>query len=86
MLNMDKLSQDTKKKLHFWWLITLIVCIIATYYYMKSKAADNYKTILRITSQNCNLETVKFSVKNLLDTDTHMPKLTALHYAAEGDI
>ncbi len=53
---------------------------------MKSKAADNYKTILRIASQNCNLETVKFSVKNLLDTDTHMPKLTELHYAAEGDI
>ncbi|QXF95209.1 ankyrin repeat domain protein [Wolbachia phage WO] len=81
---MDKLGQDTKNKLHFWWLIAVIVCIIATYSYMKAKAADNYKTILRIASQNCNLEIVKFSVKNLLDIGTHMPKLTALHYAAEG--
>ncbi|OCA06234.1 putative ankyrin domain protein ank12 [Wolbachia endosymbiont of Trichogramma pretiosum] len=68
---MDKLSQDTKNKLRFWWLITVIVCIIVT---------------LRIASQNCDLEIVKFSVKNLLDTDTHMPKLTALHHAAEGNV
>ncbi|AGJ99849.1 MULTISPECIES: ankyrin repeat domain-containing protein [unclassified Wolbachia] len=80
---MDKLGQDTKNKLHFWWLITLIVCIIATYSYMKAKAADNYKTILRIASQNCNLETVKFLVENLLDINVQIPKLTALHYAAE---
>ncbi|WMT84897.1 ankyrin repeat domain-containing protein [Wolbachia endosymbiont of Listronotus oregonensis] len=80
---MDKLGQDTKNKLHFWWLITVIVCIIATYSYMKAKAADNYKTILHIASQNCNLETVKFLVENLLDINVQIPKLTALHYAAE---
>ncbi|KAB2978033.1 MULTISPECIES: ankyrin repeat domain-containing protein [Wolbachia] len=80
---MDKLGQDTKNKLHFWWLIAVIVCIIATYSYMKAKAADNYKTILRIASQNCNLETVKFLVENLLDINVQIPKLTALHYAAE---
>ncbi|MFP3031875.1 MAG: ankyrin repeat domain-containing protein, partial [Wolbachia sp.] len=43
----------------------------------------NYKTILRIASQNCNLETVKFLVENLLDINVQIPKLTALHYAAE---
>ncbi|NGZ20105.1 MULTISPECIES: ankyrin repeat domain-containing protein [unclassified Wolbachia] len=80
---MDKLGQDTKNKLHFWWLITVIVCIIATYSYMKARAADNYKTMLRIASQNCNLETVKFLVENLLDINVQIPKLTALHYAAE---
>ncbi|WP_264337380.1 ankyrin repeat domain-containing protein [Wolbachia endosymbiont (group B) of Dolichovespula media] len=80
---MDKLGQDTKNKLHFWWLITVIVCIIATYSYMKARAADNYKTMLRIASQNCNLETIKFLVENLLDINVQIPKLTALHYAAE---
>ena len=82
---MDKLDQDTKNKLHFWWLIAVIVCIIATYSYMKAKAAGNYKTILRIASQNCNLDVVKFSVENLLSVNTRVPRLTALHCAAEGN-
>ncbi|WP_265015447.1 ankyrin repeat domain-containing protein [Wolbachia endosymbiont (group B) of Camptogramma bilineatum] len=81
---MDKLGQDTKNKLHFWWLITVIVCIIPTYSYMKAKAEGNYKTILRIASQNCNLDVVKFSVENLLSVNTRVPKLTALHHASDS--
>ncbi|BET28505.1 hypothetical protein wCauATS_07070 [Wolbachia pipientis] len=50
---------------------------------MKAKAIDNYKTILRTASQHCNLEVVKFSVESLLDINTQIPELTALHYAAE---
>ncbi|WP_237398557.1 ankyrin repeat domain-containing protein [Wolbachia endosymbiont of Diaphorina citri] len=40
--------------------------------------------LLRIASENCNLDVVKFSVKNLLSINTQIPRLTALHCAAEG--
>ncbi|UPA55776.1 ankyrin repeat domain-containing protein [Wolbachia pipientis] len=79
MLNMSK---DPRNKLHFWWVIVTVVCVIITCCYVKAKATDNYKTILRIASENCNLEIVKFSVENLLDIDTQISKLTTLHYAA----
>jgi ankyrin repeat protein len=49
---------------------------------MKAKATDNYKTILRIASKNCSLEVVKSSANNLLDINTQIPELTALHYAS----
>lgn len=49
------------------------------YYYI---LLYNYKTILWIASENFNLEIVKFSVKNLLDVDTQVSKLTTLHCAA----
>ena len=62
----------------------LIVCVIITYYYQKSKATNNYKTILQIASESCDLEVVQFSVKNLLNINTQIPKVTALHYAAKG--
>lgn len=81
MINMNK---DARNKLHFWWFIVTVVCVIITYCYVKAKATDNYKTILRIASQNCNLEVVKFSVKNLLDIGTRIPEVTALHYASGG--
>ncbi len=84
MLNMNKLDLDAKNKLHFLWFIVLVICVVITYCYMKAKATGNYKTILHIASQNCNLEVVKFSVKNLLDIDTRIPELTALHYASGG--
>jgi ankyrin repeat protein len=83
MLNMGKLEQNARNKLHFWWFIIAIVCVVIACCYTKSKATDNYKTILRIASQNCNLGVVKFSVENLLDLNVQIPKLTALHYAAE---
>ena len=83
MLNMTKLEQNARNKLHFWWFTTVIVCVIITYCYINTKATDNYKTILRTASQNCNLEVVKFSIENLLDVNEQIPKLTALHYAAE---
>ncbi|RDD34798.1 ankyrin repeat domain-containing protein [Wolbachia endosymbiont of Cylisticus convexus] len=80
VLNMNR---DSRNKLHFWWFIVIVVCVIITYCYMKAKAADNYKTILQIASKNCSLEVVKFSANNLLDINVQIPKLTALHYAAE---
>ena len=84
LLSMNKLKCNEKDKLHFVWCMILIVCVVITYYYQKSKAMNNYKTILQIASKNCNLEVVKFSVKNLLDINTQIPRLTALHNAAEG--
>lgn len=84
ILNMNKLDQDTRNKLHFWWFIIAIVCVVIAYCYTKSKATDNYKTILRIASKNCNLAVVEFSVKHLLDINAQIPELTALHYAAGG--
>ncbi|MBD0392252.1 ankyrin repeat domain-containing protein [Wolbachia endosymbiont of Pentalonia nigronervosa] len=80
---MNKLEYNEKDKIHFVWFTILVVCVVITYCYQKSKAVDNYKKILQIASKNCNLEVVKFSVKSLLDIDTQMSKLTALHYAAE---
>ena len=79
---MNKLDQNARSRLHFWWFIAVTVCVIVTYCYMNAKATDNYKTILRIASQNCNLEVVKFSVENLLDINTQVSELTALHYAS----
>lgn len=68
------MNRDLRNKLHFWWFIVTVVCIIITYCYMKAKATDNYKTILQIASENCNLEIVKFSVENLLDTSIQINK------------
>lgn len=84
MSSMKKLKYNEKDKLHFVWFILLIVCVVITYCYQKSKATDNYKRVLQIASENCNLEIVKFSVKNLLSINTQVPRLTALHCAAEG--
>ncbi|WP_353272118.1 ankyrin repeat domain-containing protein [Wolbachia endosymbiont (group B) of Apomyelois bistriatella] len=81
---MNKLKCNEKDKLHFVWFILLIVCVVITYCYQKSKATDNYKRVLQIASENCNLDVVKFSVKNLLSINTQIPRLTALHCAAEG--
>ncbi|MFP3023920.1 MAG: ankyrin repeat domain-containing protein [Wolbachia sp.] len=81
---MSQLKYNEKNKIHFVWFIILMVCVIITYCYQKSKATDNYKRILRIASENCNLDVVKFSVKNLLSINTQIPRLTALHCAAEG--
>ncbi|WP_408067945.1 ankyrin repeat domain-containing protein [Wolbachia pipientis] len=81
---MNKLKCNEKDKLHFVWFILLIVCVVITYCYQKSKATDNYKRVLQIASENCNLDVVKFSVKNLLSINTQVPRLTALHCAAEG--
>lgn len=60
----------------------MIICVVITYCYMKAKATDNYKTILRIASKNCSLEVVTFSANNLLDINTQVPELTALHHAS----
>lgn len=81
---MNKLEQNARNKLHFWWFITVIVCVIITYCWVKSRATNNYKALLQIASKNCNLAVVEFSVKNLLDINAQIPKLTALHHASEA--
>ena len=83
-LNMDKLKCNEKDKLHFVWFMIVVVCVVITYCYQKSKATDNYNKVLQIASENCNIEVVKFSVNNLLDINAQIPKVTALHYAAKG--
>lgn len=85
LLNMNTLKYNEKDKLHFLWFMIVAVCIAITYCYQKSKATGNYKTILQVASKNCNLAVVEFSVKNLLDINTQIPRLTALHCAAEGE-
>ncbi|APR98703.1 ankyrin repeat domain-containing protein [Wolbachia endosymbiont of Folsomia candida] len=79
---MNKLDQDARDKLHFLWFITVVVCVIITYYYQKSKAIDNYQKVLQVAAKNCNLAVVEFSVKHLLDINAQIPELTALHYAS----
>ncbi|WP_168464801.1 ankyrin repeat domain-containing protein [Wolbachia endosymbiont of Ctenocephalides felis wCfeT] len=79
---MNKLDQNTKDKLHFWWFIVAVICVIITYYWMKSRATSNYEEVLKVASKSCNLAVIEFSVKNLLDVNARIPELTALHYAS----
>ncbi|WP_353270944.1 MULTISPECIES: ankyrin repeat domain-containing protein [unclassified Wolbachia] len=84
MLDMNKISKNIKNKINFLWLMITIICVVVTCCYTKSKAVSNYKTVLQIASENCNLEVVKLLVENLLDVNVQVPKLTALHYASEA--
>lgn len=61
--------------------IVAIVCIVITYYYQKSKAAEEYQKMLEVAAKNCDLETVKSLVKKSRD-DSNISK-KALYYAAE---
>lgn len=74
MLNMSK-RQVTL------WFIVAIVCIVITYYYQKSKAAEEYQKMLEVAAKNCDLETVKSLVKKSRD-DSSVSK-EVLYYAAE---
>ncbi|WP_386086924.1 ankyrin repeat domain-containing protein [Wolbachia endosymbiont (group A) of Norellia spinipes] len=78
------MNRDSRNKLHFRWCITMIICVVITYCYMKTKATDNYKTMLQVASKSCSLEVVKFSVKNLLDINTQIPMMRALHYSSSS--
>ena len=80
MLNMNRLDQGSRNKLHFWWCITVIVCIVTTYYYQKSKAIENYKAILQTAANGCSLEAVKLLVRDIVPDLSEI----ALHYAASG--
>ncbi|WP_265035154.1 MULTISPECIES: ankyrin repeat domain-containing protein [unclassified Wolbachia] len=63
------------------WFIVAIVCIVITYYYQKSKAAEEYQKMLEVAAKNCDLETVKSLVKKSRDDSSISKK--ALYYAAE---
>jgi len=46
--NMKKIKYNERDKLHFVWFILLIVCVVITYCYQKSKATDNYNKTLQV--------------------------------------
>ncbi|WP_386086899.1 ankyrin repeat domain-containing protein [Wolbachia endosymbiont (group A) of Norellia spinipes] len=75
---MSQLKCNEKEKIHFVWFIILMVCVVITYCYQRSKAADNYNKTLQVATNNCNLEIVKLLVKDMA------PNLsgTTLHFAA----
>ncbi|WP_265017197.1 ankyrin repeat domain-containing protein [Wolbachia endosymbiont (group B) of Endotricha flammealis] len=75
---MNKLKCDEKDKLHFVWFMILMVCVVITYCYQKSKANENYRKILQVATVNCSLETTRFLVKDIIPNLSE----TALHYAA----
>ncbi|WP_353286509.1 ankyrin repeat domain-containing protein [Wolbachia endosymbiont (group A) of Crataerina pallida] len=75
---MSQLKYNEKEKIHFVWFIILMVCVVITYCYQKSKATDNYNKTLRAATSNCNLEIVKLLVKDMAQNLSE----TALHYAA----
>ncbi|MFT4314312.1 MAG: ankyrin repeat domain-containing protein [Wolbachia pipientis] len=75
---MSQLKCNEKEKIHFVWFIILMVCVIITYCYQKSKATDNYNKTLQVAASNCNLEIVKLLVKDMAPNLSE----TALHCAA----
>ncbi|WP_353277803.1 ankyrin repeat domain-containing protein [Wolbachia endosymbiont (group A) of Agelastica alni] len=70
----------SKKQVTLWFIVA-IVCIVITYYYQKSKAAEKYQKMLEVAAKNCDLETVKSLVKKSRD-DSSVSK-EVLYYAAE---
>lgn len=83
MLNVNKLNKNIKSRLNLIWLIVTVICVIITYYCMKTKATDNYKEILHTATENCNVEVVRFIIKNIIDVDnTKVSNFTILHSAA----
>ncbi|WP_309166441.1 MULTISPECIES: ankyrin repeat domain-containing protein [unclassified Wolbachia] len=84
MLDMNKISKNIKNKINFLWLMITIICVVITCCYTKSKAVGNYKAILQIASKNCSLAVTEFSVKNLLDINTQIPMMRALHYSSSS--
>ncbi|WP_264682272.1 ankyrin repeat domain-containing protein [Wolbachia endosymbiont (group B) of Euphydryas aurinia] len=75
---MSQLKCNEKDKIHFVWFIPLIVCVVITYCYQKSKANENYRKILQVATVSCSLETTRFLVKDIIPNLSE----TALHYAA----
>lgn len=58
MLNMSKISRNK-----FLWCIVAIVFIVITYYYQKSKAAEDHQKMLEVSAKNCDLDTLKLLIK-----------------------
>lgn len=75
---MGQLKCNEKDKIHFVWFIILMVCVVVTYCYQKSKANENYRKILQVATVSCSLETARFLVKDIIPNLSE----TALHYAA----
>ncbi|WP_339047996.1 ankyrin repeat domain-containing protein [Candidatus Mesenet endosymbiont of Phosphuga atrata] len=81
---MNKPNQNAKLNLSFLWLMITIVCVVITYYCVKVKATNNYKTILHTAAESCSLEVVKFIVENIVDVNnTQISDFTVLHNAAD---
>ena len=58
MPNMSKISRNK-----FLWCIVAIVFIVITYYYQKSKAAEDHQKMLEVSAKNCDLDTLKLLIK-----------------------
>ncbi|MBS9530005.1 ankyrin repeat domain-containing protein [Wolbachia endosymbiont of Rhagoletis cerasi] len=55
---MSKISRNK-----FLWCIVAIVFIVITYYYQKSKAAEDHQKMLEVSAKNCDLDTLKLLIK-----------------------
>lgn len=75
-----KMLNMSKKQVTLWFIVA-IVCIVITYYYQKSKAAEEYQKMLEVSAKNWDLEIVKSLVKKSRD-DSSVSK-EVLYYAAE---
>ncbi|WP_250294808.1 ankyrin repeat domain-containing protein [Wolbachia endosymbiont of Oedothorax gibbosus] len=63
------------------WFTVAIVCIVTTYYYQKSKAAEEYQEMLKVAAKNCDLDTLKVLIKKSRGDSSVSER--ALYYAAE---
>ncbi|MBD0392129.1 ankyrin repeat domain-containing protein [Wolbachia endosymbiont of Pentalonia nigronervosa] len=77
---MNKLKYNEKDKIHFVWFMILVVCVVITYCYQRSKATENYKTMLQTAANSCSMEVVKLLVEDIVPDLSEI----ALHYAAGG--
>ncbi|APR99226.1 ankyrin repeat domain-containing protein [Wolbachia endosymbiont of Folsomia candida] len=82
---MNKLDQNKKDKLHFWWFIITVVCVFITYYYQKSKATNHYKRVLQTAAESCSYKVIESLVESIVYVDeTGVSGLTSLGYASSS--
>lgn len=85
LLSMNKLKYNEKDKIHFVWFIILVVCVVITYCYQKSKATYYYKKILQTAAESCSDKVVEFLVKDIVYVDEIGDSgFTALGYASSS--
>ncbi|WP_395460254.1 ankyrin repeat domain-containing protein [Wolbachia endosymbiont (group B) of Myelois circumvoluta] len=83
---MSQLKCNEKDKIHFVWCITLMICVIITYCYQKSRANSYYRKILQTAAESCSYEVIELLVgKNVVYVDEiGSSGLTPLGYASNS--
>ncbi|TNK93734.1 ankyrin repeat domain-containing protein [Wolbachia endosymbiont of Leptopilina clavipes] len=83
---MSQLKCNEKEKIHFVWFIILMVCVVITYCYQKSRANSYYRKILQTAAENCSYEVIELLVgKNVVYVDEiGSSGLTPLGYASNS--